>query len=63
MTVTCSISRGKSKVMSTPASGCPSRSPLTCDTSGSSTFPPSQSAPSSSGVTATGENAVAGFDW
>jgi len=33
------------------------------ETSGRCTLPPSQAAPSSSGLTATGENAVAGFDW
>ncbi len=59
----CAISWPKSKVMSTPAFGRPNGSPFSCTTSGRCTRASRQASPSSSGVTATGENAVAGFDW
>ena len=61
--VTCAMSCAKLKVMSTPASGWPKSAPLMRLSSGRCTLPSRQASPSSSGVTATGENAVAGFDW
>ncbi len=57
------ISVGKSKFMSTPALGLPNSLPLRELISGRITLRPSQADPSSSGVTATGENAVAGLPW
>ena len=54
----CAINVGKSNVMSTPALGRPNGCPLMWLTIGRCTFPPSNADPSSSGVTATGENAV-----
>ena len=47
--------------MSSPALGWPNNWPLMCTVNGSLTLVPSQASPSSSGVTATGENAVAGL--
>jgi hypothetical protein len=61
--VMCASRRGKSKVMSTPASGLPKGAPLISTVSGRLILPPSHASPNSSGVTATGENAVEGFDW
>src|SRR5260221_282430 len=55
------IKVGKSKFMSVPAFGLPSSVPLRWLISGRWTVRPSQAAPRSSGVTATGEKAVAGF--
>ena len=46
-----------------PAFGRPNSAPLRCETSGRCTLPSRHASPSSSGVTATGENALAGFDW
>ena len=59
----CAIRVGKSKVMSTPACGLPNSAPLSVLSSGRLTLPPSQAAPSSSGVTATGEKAEDGLAW
>ena len=50
-------------VMSSPALGAPNRAPFRCTASGRCTLPSVHASPSSSGVTATGEKAVAGFDW
>ena len=57
----CSISRAKSKVMSVPASGLPNGLPLMNESSGRCSLWPRQASPSSSGVTATGEKALAGL--
>ena len=46
-----------------PRSADRTAAPLRCVTSGRCTLPSRQASPSSSGVTATGENALAGFDW
>ena len=58
----CAISSGKLKVMSTPASARPKGCPLIQTSSGRCSRAPSQAVPSSSGVTATGENAEEGLD-
>ena len=52
---------GKSKVMSMPASGRPKSVPLSVESSGRLTLPPSQASPRTSGDTATGENADDGL--
>ena len=57
------ISVGKSKVMSVPQSGLPKGFPLRVESRGKWSLRPSHAAPSSSGVTATGERAEDGFDW
>ena len=57
----CAISRAKSKVMSTPASGRPNGWPLMNESSGRCSLWSRQASPSSSGVTATGEKAQAGL--
>ncbi len=59
----CWISSGKPKVMSAPAFGWPISRPFTWLTSGRCSRAPSQAAPSASGVTATGEKALAGLLW
>ena len=59
----CAIRAGKSKVMSVWQSGWPKSAPFRCVVSGRCTFAPSQVAPSSSGLTATGEKAEAGLPW
>ncbi|MNQ20239.1 hypothetical protein D3C85_333240 [compost metagenome] len=53
----------KLKVMSSPAFGLPNGLSLRSTSSGKCSLLSAQSAPSSSGVTATGENALAAFDW
>ena len=58
----CAISCPKSNCRSTPVFAWPTCLPLMCTTSGKLTLRPSQASPSSSGVTATGENAGPGFD-
>jgi hypothetical protein len=57
------ISWPKSNCMSMPALGLPQQRSLTKQDSGRYTLPSRQASPSSSGVTATGEAADAGFDW
>ena len=59
---TWAMSWVKSKVMSSPALGLPNSLPLSCTCRGRCSLRPSHAPPSSSAVTATGENAVAGFD-
>ena len=59
----CAISWPKWKVMSSPALQLPTLRPFQCTASGRCTRPPCQASPSSSGVTATGLNAVAGLLW
>ena len=59
---TCAISVANSNVMSTPAFGRPNSAPFRCETSGRCTLPSRHASPSSSGVTATGEKPLAGFD-
>ena len=53
---------GKSNVMSTPQFGWPNISLLRCVVNGKCNFEPSHASPSSSGVTATGENALEGLE-
>ncbi len=57
------ISCAKSKTMSVPASGRPKGLPFNATSSSRWTLAALQAAPSSSGVTATGEKAEAGLDW
>ena len=59
----CATSSAKPKVMSPPAFGRPKGASLRVTSSGRCSFEPAQASPSSSGVTATGEKALAGFDW
>ena len=59
----CAMRSCRLKVASTPALGSPSRWPFTWHSSFRCTLPSCQASPSSSGVTATGEKPVAGFDW
>src|ERR1700737_966083 len=59
----CAIKAGKSKFMPVPASARPNGLPLRLTSKGRCKRPPSQEAPSSFGVTATGEKAEDGFDW
>ena len=54
---------GKSKFIPAPASGRPKSTPLRLTSKGRCRRPPSHAAPSSSGVTATGEKDDEGFDW
>jgi hypothetical protein len=49
--------------MSTWQSTRPNSAPFSCETSGRWIFAPSHASPSSSGLTATGENALAGLLW
>jgi len=58
----CEISWGKLNTMSTPACGCPTSLPFQVERSGRCTLPPFHASPNSSGVTATGEKLIAGFD-
>src|SRR3984893_17243252 len=59
----CATSWAKEKVMSSPALGAPNSVPFRCTDSGRCTLPSDHASPSSSGVTATREQALAGFDW
>src|SRR3546814_2425659 len=49
--------------MSSPASARPKGAPFSATSSGRCSLPPSQASPSSSAVTATGEQPDDGFDW
>ena len=60
---TCAISCPKWNVISGPASHMPTFLPFQVDVKVRWTRPPFQASPSSSGVTATGLNAVAGLLW
>ncbi len=59
----CAISCPKSKVMSIPASGLPNNSSFRVDRNGRCALLSRHASPSSSGVTAIGENALDGLDW
>ncbi|MNN03965.1 hypothetical protein D3C81_1166790 [compost metagenome] len=59
----CAISWPKSNTMSVPQSGWPTFLLFQCTVIGKCTLRSRQASPSSSGVTATGENAVAGLLW
>src|SRR5471032_734148 len=59
----CATSCAKLKVMSSPAFGLPKGWRFSSTSKGRCSLAPFQSAPNSSGVTATGENALAAFDW
>ena len=59
----CAISWPKWKVISGPASHAPTLRPFHVHCRGRCSRPPDQVSPSSSGVTATGLNAVAGLPW
>src|SRR5712672_1033974 len=59
----CAIKRGKSNAISLRALGRPKSVPFNVVSSGRSIEPPFQAAPISSGVTATGENAVQALLW
>ena len=59
----CAMSVPKSKVMSTPAFGRAERTAVQVHDERQVHARIDPASPSSSGVTATGENAVDGFDW